>query len=102
MRKVIYLNCAEVYIFIVEVSALCQFGEVALGETKSESTTGHRLLEVHPLLLRTPQSAYDYNTEQSGGGRHRNRLGEWRAGRSRYKERQVCECVFSRLPFVIH
>lgn len=35
-RKDMYLNGPKVHIFIVEVSALCQFREVALGEAESK------------------------------------------------------------------
>lgn len=43
----LYLNCAKVHIFIVEVSALCQFWEVALGEGKSKDITH---TQIHSLV----------------------------------------------------
>lgn len=39
-----YLDCAKVHVFVVEVSALGQFGKVALGEGKPENKQDAQLM----------------------------------------------------------
>lgn len=49
LRVELYLEGAEVHVFIMEVSTFCQFGKMAFGEVKSEKCTDS-LVSCHTLL----------------------------------------------------
>lgn len=51
--KGLYLDCAEVHVFIVEVSAFCQLRKVAFGEGKPEMYDTNTVWVAHrPVLIR--------------------------------------------------
>lgn len=65
--KGLYLDCAKVHVLIVEVSALCQFRKVALGEGKSENIT-----HIHSLVG-TSSCAHDNPLCSANTGSERRR-----------------------------
>lgn len=84
----LYLEGAEVHVFIMEVSTFCQFGKMAFGEVKSEKHTDS-LASRHTLLQKNNILKKDKNE----GKRWKKPKRERDAVTLSYGDNRVCVCV---------